>query len=157
MSTCLHLQLYEKSYLQICRYVCKEGKGKFALTSFLSNAVLLVKWMENMNPPTVSEQRTSEESMAVEKLDYFKGRRHLRGMKFVQMRRKCMHLSAAWLVSHCITLPLTGLIVNLIGLIIHSEMFSLCSLMQLGERPSSVSSSYVQMLGRSSLPWLIFS
>lgn len=67
-STCLHLQIYEKSYLQICRYVCKDGK--FAVISFLSNAVLVVQWMQNMKRPTEMWGRERErESMAAEKLD----------------------------------------------------------------------------------------
>lgn len=77
-----------------------------------------------------------EESMAVEKLHYCKGRRHLRGMKFVQLRRGnvCICVLHDLYLTIYSYVPVTGFIVNLIGLIVHLETSSLGSLMHLGKK-----------------------
>lgn len=112
--------------------ICKEGKWKFAVTSFLSNAVLVVEWTEKYEAcdGVVERYKCERAWLAGEKLNYSGGWRHLRGMNFVQMRRGDLCICAAWLTSHRIMYLQQESFVTLTGIIVHSDMLSFGSLMQ---------------------------
>lgn len=81
-STCLYLQIYEKKNIFTNDQICKEGKQRVAVASFLSNAMLVGKWLG----PVWRNHRTSPG-----KLDRSGGRRHLRGMNFLTNEQWLQH------------------------------------------------------------------
>lgn len=92
-------------------------------------------WLRECNTQSLWQQCGVEER-GEEKLDYCEGRRHLRGMTFVKLRRGSTRNRFSWEPNR------------------DNKSFRnifFCNL----EKDSSVSSSRVQTLGRSSLPWLI--
>lgn len=126
--------------------MCKVARWKFVVTSFLSNAMFAVQWKKNVKRDGRRCRRVHEGPRCRE------GSRHLRGMRLVEMRgvEELLHLShcrpwCTWNRCICHFSFSMGLLVQW-----YFSFFSNAT-----EHWAVLTTSYVQMLGRSSLPWLI--